>query len=289
MQRSDQRVREADGMASFDDLSPLVASWPADNVSFGVTDPERTLGLAGDPDWVTRMASVGKLLAGLAALVAVEEGTVDLDEPAGPEGSTVRHLLAHASGLAFDEDRSIARPGRRRIYSNTGIERFADHLAARSGMPFEKYLRMGVMEPLGMTRTDLRGSPAHGIWSTVTDLLAFSRELLHPTLVSAATLAEATRPQFPALGGVLPDIGRFEPNHWGLTFEIRDDKRPHWTGRRNSPETFGHFGGAGTFLWVDPLARVATVALTDRDFGPWALEAWPRLSDAVVERYSLGT
>jgi CubicO group peptidase (beta-lactamase class C family) len=267
------------------DLSPLVAAWPAGAVSAGVTAPERTLGLAGDQEWVTGIASVGKLLVGLTALIALEEGTLELDEPAGPEGSSVRHLLAHASGLAFDEDASIAPPGRRRIYSNTGIERFADHLAARAGMPFEEYLRMGVLEPLRMAHTELRGSPSHAVWSSVSDLLAFSRELLSPSLISVATLAEATRPHFPDLAGVLPDIGRFDPNPWGLTFEIRDAKDPHWTGRRNSPATFGHFGGSGGFLWVDPEARLATVALTDRDFGPWALEAWPAFSDAVLERF----
>jgi CubicO group peptidase (beta-lactamase class C family) len=269
-----------------DDLAVLVSGWPVDRVSTGVTDAERALGLAGDPEWFTRIASVSKLLVGMAALVALEEGTIALDEPAGPEGSTVGHLLAHASGLGFDGEEILAPPGRRRIYSNTGIERFARHLAARAGMSFEEYLRLGVLEPLGMRRTELRGSPAHAVWSTLTDLLSFSRELLRPTLVSLATLAEATRAQFPGLAGVLPGVGRFDPNPWGLTFEIRDDKQPHWTGRRNSPATFGHFGGAGTFLWADPGAGLAAVVLTDRDFGPWALDAWPRFSDAVLERYA---
>lgn len=270
---------------SVHDLTSLVAGWPADTVSAGVTEADATLGLAGDPDWIAPIASVSKLLVGLSALIALEEGTIDLDEPVGPPGSTVRHLLAHASGLDFDKDRVIAPPGRRRIYSNPGIERFADHLAARAGMPFAEYLRQGVLEPLGMDHTELRGSPAHGIWSTASDMLTFSRELLRPTLVSASTLRDATRPHFPELAGVLPDLGRFDPNPWGLAFEIRDGKEPHWTGTRNSPATFGHFGGAGSFLWVDPEAGLATVALTDRLFGPWALEAWPAFSDAILDRY----
>lgn len=268
-----------------DDLTSLVAGWPADRVGAGVTDARETLAGAGDPGHVTRIASVSKLLVGMAGMVAIEEGAVDLDEAAGPEGSTVRHLLSHASGLAFDSDRAIAPPGRRRIYSNPGIERFADHLSVRAGMPFEEYLRLGVLEPLRMSSTELRGSPAHAVWSTVPDLLSFCRELLAPTLVSPATLAEGTRAQFPDLAGVLPDVGRFEPNPWGLTFEIRDGKDPHWTGRENSPSTFGHFGGSGTFLWVDPEAGIATVVLTEREFGPWALEAWPVFSDRVLERY----
>jgi len=81
---------------------------------------------------------------------------------------------------------------------------------------------------------------------------------------------------------VLPDIGRMDPNDWGLGFELRDEKRPHWTGSQNSPRTFGHYGSSGTFLWVDPEAAVALACLTDLDFGPWALEAWPPLADAVL-------
>jgi CubicO group peptidase (beta-lactamase class C family) len=269
-----------------EDLSPLVADWPVDAASVGVTDTQRTLGAAGDPNREFRIASVGKLLVGMTALVALEEETIELDEPAGPPVSTVRHLLAHASGLAFDGDAVIAPPGRRRIYSNTGIERFADHLASKADMPFERYLRAGVLEPLGMEDTLLRGSPAHAVLSTVSDLLAFTRELLRPTLVSEATLRLATTPQFPELAGTLPDVGRFDPNPWGLTFEIRDGKRPHWTGARNSPDTFGHFGGSGSFLWVDPHVGLGAVGLSGRDFGSWALEVWPRFSDAVLQRFS---
>jgi CubicO group peptidase (beta-lactamase class C family) len=254
-------------------------------VSAGVTDERETIGLAGNPDHVERIASVGKLLVGMAAMVAVEEGAIAVDEPAGPEGSTVRHLLAHASGLAFDGNRVLSPPGRRRIYSNTGIEVFAQHLATRAGMPFERYLRAGVLQPLAMHRTELRGSPAREVWSSVGDLMSFARELLSPTLVGRETLAEATRPQFAELAGVLPEIGRFDPNPWGLTFEIRDDKRPHWTGARNSPETFGHFGGSGAFLWVDPVPGIAATAIADRGFGPWALDAWPPFSDTLLQRF----
>jgi len=267
-----------------EDLAPLLASWPVDRAAAGVTDPDGTRGIGGDPTWSTRTASITELRGGMAALVAVEEGALELDEPAGPPGATVRHLLAHASGLNFQQDRVLAEPGTRRIYSNVGIERFAAHLAARTGIPFDDYLHQAVLAPLGMTATTLDGSPAHGAHSTVEDLLRFARELLRPTLISPATLAEATRVQFPDLGGVLPGVGRFEPNPWGLTFEIRGDKQPHWTGTRNSPQTFGHFGGSGSFLWVDPVAGLACVALCDRQYGPWALEVWPAFSDAVLAR-----
>ena len=49
-----------------------------------------------------------------------------------------------------------------------------------------------------------------------------------------------------------------------------------------SPRTFGHWGGSGTFVWVDPERAFALAVLTDLEFGDWAKEAWPRFSDAVV-------
>jgi CubicO group peptidase (beta-lactamase class C family) len=75
------------------------------------------------------------------------------------------------------------------------------------------------------------------------------------------------------------------PNDWGLGFEIRDGKSPHWTGSANSGRTYGHFGQSGTFLWVDPQAELALVALADRDFGEWAHPLWPALSDGVLREF----
>jgi CubicO group peptidase (beta-lactamase class C family) len=257
-----------------------IEAWGAPRAAAAVLAPGRVLARNGDGH-VYRWASVTKLVTALAVLVAAEEGTVDLDEPAGPPGSTVRHLLAHASGLPFEGSSPIARPGERRIYSNTGFVVLADHLSERAEMPFPAYLSGAVLEPLGM-RAELRGDAGAGLWGSLDHLVQVGHELLTPTLIAPETLAEATTVAFPGLVGVLPDLGRFDPNDWGLGLELRDAKEPHWTGTRNSPRTFGHFGGAGTFLWVDPEAGVALACLTDREFGDWAKEAWPRLSDAVL-------
>lgn len=226
-----------------------------------------------------------KPVVAVAALVAVEDGSLDLDGAAGPPGSTVRHLLAHASGLPLDGGPPISAPGRRRIYSNSGFELLADLVAERSGVLFAAYLAGTVVEPLGLS-AELHGSPASGLRGTLHDLLALGAELLEPTLLAPETLGEATSVAFPGLAGVLPGFGRMEPNDWGLGFELRDGKAPHWMGARNSPRTFGHFGASGTFLWVDPDAGVACACLTDLEFGDWAREAWPRLSDAVLEEAS---
>ena len=257
-------------------------SWPAPRAAVAVVTPESVVAERGPADAFLRWASVTKLLTSYAMLVAAEEGVLDLDDPCGPPGSTVRHLLAHASGLPFEGGTPIARPGERRIYSNTGFDLLGDLLGERAEMPFEDYLRAAVLEPLGLARVELRGRPSEGLWGTVRDLAAFGGELLAPTLVAPETLAEATAVAFPGLAGVLPGLGRQEPNDWGLGFELKDAKRPHWTGSANSPGTLGHFGGAGTFLWVDPEAQVACACLTDLEFGEWALAAWPPLADAIL-------
>jgi CubicO group peptidase (beta-lactamase class C family) len=259
-----------------------VDAWPAENVAAGVVRGGEILATRGARDREFRWASVTKPVTALAVLVAAEEGTIDLDEPAGPPGSTVRHLLSHASGLPFEGRAPISPPGRRRIYSNAGFELAAELVEERAEMPFAEYLRGAVLEPLGMS-ADLLGSPASRLFGNLDDLLRVARELLAPTLIAPETLAEATTVQFPGLAGVLPEMGRFDPNDWGLGVELRDEKPSHWSGTRVSARTFGHWGGSGTFLWVDPEAELALGVLTDLPFGDWAKEAWPRLSDAVVE------
>jgi CubicO group peptidase (beta-lactamase class C family) len=257
-----------------------VESWPVGAAAVGTTTGEETA-RQGDGGASFPWASVTKLVTALAVLVAAEEGVLELDEPAGPPEATVRHLLAHASGLPLDGDVPIAKPGVRRVYSNSGFEELARVVAERAEMPFADYLGQAVLEPLAMSAT-LDGSPASGLTGSLDDLLALGAELLAPKLVAAETLAEATTVQFPGLVGVLPGFGRMEPNDWGLGFELRDNKRPHWTGSENSSRTFGHFGRSGSFLWVDPEAGRACGCLTDTPFGDWAKEAWPRLADAVL-------
>jgi CubicO group peptidase (beta-lactamase class C family) len=267
------------------DLAAVLASiddWGADRAAAAVVGPDGVGVGRGDPGWVFRWASVTKPVTAVVVLIAVERGLLDLDEAAGPPGATVRHLLAHASGLPFEGSTTLAAPGRRRIYSNPGFDLLGGLVGERTGRSFEAVLREWVLEPLGMVGTTLVGRPSEGLHGPLADLAAFASECLRPTLLSSPTFRAATTVAFAGLAGVVPGVGKFDPCDWGLGFELHGSKSPHWMGARNSPATFGHFGGAGTFLWVDPVADVALVGLTDREFGPWALTAWPRLSDAVL-------
>lgn len=267
-----------------------VIRWPVDAAAVGVVrtgvpgDPGTAV---GDPGRAYPWASVTKPATALAVLVAVEEGTLTLDQPAGPPGSTVRHLLAHASGLGPEEGPPVEQPGRRRIYSNAGFVVLGRVVEEASGMPFADYLSAGVLEPLGMTATALADGPAPGaaaagLVGPLVDLVALGREWARPTLVSESTWRDATSVQFAGLAGVLPGFGPSDPCDWGLGVEVKGAKRPHWTGPSNSPATYGHFGQSGSFLWVDPVAEVLCCGLADRPFGVWASRAWPALAEAVL-------
>lgn len=272
-------------MRPADLLSRHLGTWPGPAAA-GLARPGQPPVLAGPADKVFAWASVTKLLVSMAVWVAVEEGTVSFEDPAGPPGSTLAHLLSHASGLPFEGPLAVARPAQRRTYSNTGIELAASHLAQAAGIAFAQYLAEAVLHPLGMHGTRLSGSAAHGATGPLTDLAALAGELLSPSLVSEATLRQATSVAWPGLSGVLPGFGRHDPCDWGLGPEVRSHKTPHWTGTANSPATFGHFGQSGALLWVDPPAGAALVSVSGTAFGPWAKRAWPALSDAVLAELS---
>jgi CubicO group peptidase (beta-lactamase class C family) len=255
------------------DALAQVDAWPCDHVAVAVAG--RVEASHGETGRSFPWASATKLATAVAVLVAAEEGIVDLDEPAGPAGSTVRHLLAHASGLPFEGVTPVVPPGTQRVYSNSGFDVLGKLVAERAEMPFRAYFEDVWSFPLA-------GSPGAGAEGSLEQLLVVARELLEPARIARETLDEAASVQFPGLDGVLPGFGRQRPCDWGLGLELRDAKSPHWTGKRNSPQTFGHFGRSGTFLWVDPDAGVALACLTDRNFGDWAKEVWPRLADAVL-------
>lgn len=253
-------------------------------VALAVSSDTEVLSLDGEVEHVFEWKSVTKLLAALATLIAIDQGTVRLDDAAGPEGATVRHLLAHASGLPFDVGPTQS-PERRRVYSNLGFEELGQHVAAAVGMPFPVWTNAVVLEPLEMTSTTMTGSPAHSATGSTLDVLALGLELLCPTLLSADLAERARTVEFPGLPGVLPGFGNQTRNDWGLGYEIRSDKSPHWTAPEADPATFGHFGQSGSFLWVDPDARLTAAFLGQKPFrSDLHGELWPRLNTEVLAR-----
>ena len=141
-------------------------------VAAAVVGPEgvretRTAG-AARADSLFALASLTKPLVALATLVAIEEGALELDEPAGrhltayaagPRAEvTTRHLLSHASGLPETGPRGVPPlevelvhpPGTRRVYSNEGYAVLGELLTTATGIPHAAYVHQAVFAPLGM-------------------------------------------------------------------------------------------------------------------------------------------
>ena len=263
-----------------------LSSWPVNNVASCLLDADgEVIDSYGDTDRVFELASVTKLLSAYGLLMAIEEGVFELDDQLGPEGSTVRHLLAHASGVAFDSKKSERDVEERRIYSSAGFEWLGEALEEESGIKFGEYLQEGVFAPLGMENTEVYGSPGHDGRSTVKDFVQFLREVQNPKLLAASTVREALTPQFPELDGIVPGYGMQKPNTWGLGFELKGGKQKHWTGPTMPEETAGHFGMAGTFAWIVP-DRGAMVTFTDHEFGEWAKPLWSDFNEEIFNKLS---
>ncbi|MFN3240812.1 MAG: serine hydrolase [Planctomycetota bacterium] len=153
-----------------------------------------------------RVASISKLFTDTAAMVLVERGQLDLDEPIqtylpefAPEDPygvpiTLRLLMSHRAGLVrespvghyFDADepslsatvaslsrtRLVHAPGTTFKYSNPGIGVVGEVVARATGKPFEDAVRDLVLTPLGLgdsdfaPRPDLLARQAHGVMWT---------------------------------------------------------------------------------------------------------------------------
>ena len=208
-----------------------IDAWDVPFAAAGVTRADATVATHGDAGRAVPLASVSKPVAALATLVAAEEGVVDLDEPAGPPGSTVRHLLAHTSGLPFEGAAPISRPGRRRIYSNEGFAVLGAHVARRAEMPFAAYVRGGRVRA-ARPRPRSRGASRrrHARLRSRTSSRSAASSSRRPSS-PRETRAEMVAVQFPGLDGVLPDYGRFSPLDWGLGVELKGTKAGALVGR----------------------------------------------------------
>jgi CubicO group peptidase (beta-lactamase class C family) len=146
-----------------------------------------------NPETIFSIQSMSKSFTALGVLMAVQDGLLDLDEPITtylpdftvnspyeehPEKKmTLRLLLAHRAGFTheapvgsnfdcrphtFEEhvlsisDSWLRYPvGYRYSYSNLGIDLAGYILQKKAGMPFWEYIKVKVLEPLGMTSSTL--------------------------------------------------------------------------------------------------------------------------------------
>lgn len=189
-----------------------------------------------EPTTPMRAGSLTKLVTAVTALSLVEDGLLELDRPisaldpglrlavpfAGAEPVTVRHLLAHTSGLPrgpyareplVDAER-LARlgelplvfpPGSRRKYSNLGYLLAGAVMARAAGTPFPALVAARALAPLGIAERGAIVEPGAPIATHATLATGYHRAgqyrpLIHrhhrlvPVSATATALASAPAP-----------------------------------------------------------------------------------------------
>ncbi len=132
--------------------------------------------------------------------------------------------------------------------------------------------------------------PWGGAYGTPRALALFAAAFLDPASsmigLSWASRSEMTRNQAGGLpGGVSSGRVWWQDASWGLGWEVKGTKRRHWSGELTSPDTFCHFGQAGTLVWVDPRLELAVAVFTNRSVAKmWGfiLSRWLRLANALA-------
>jgi beta-lactamase class C len=212
-------------------------------------------------------------------------------------------------------------PGSRLLYSNAGYGVLTRLTERVGGEPFWDRARERIFEPLGiddivadpegdvlervayLEDADLVGTeietynsaywrslalPWGGLYGTPTAAARFAAMFLpsgERALSPATTGAMTTDQTLGVPGGVGSARVFWDRGQWGLGWEVKGEKRRHWTGELTSPRTFCHFGRAGTLLWGDPDRDLALAVFANRTVSHmWAfiLARWARLSNAVV-------
>src|SRR5207247_1014358 len=196
-------------------------------------------------------------------MLLVDRGTVQLDAPVaayvpefdgpGTAGITVRHLLAHTSGLRADlpdaelkalrDSGALMRrvlgetprvpPGRRVIYSDLNAIVLGEVVQRASSEPLDVFAARELFAPLGLRETRFR-----------------------PPIRMRARIAPTGVWRGPAVAGGVNDGS---------------------AGTLLGPRSFGHTGWTGTSLWIDPDRNLFVVLLTNRAFAPRARRSFTTL------------
>lgn len=225
--------------------------------AYGLRD--REAGVAYTPGETFRYASVSKMITAIVVFQEIDRGKMALDAPiatylpsSGVENAdriTIRHLLAHRSGLAQQEDYSVpgkdgrvddaleycrkseAEPGSVFQYNNCDTIILGEMLEAVTGMKYltlvnERLASIGVTLSIpddprieaymdATTREDAVWAPAFGpsggLYGTAADLLAIDNALMDGRLISKASL-DSMLTGDPAAGYAALSVWSYEPD-----------------------------------------------------------------------------
>jgi CubicO group peptidase (beta-lactamase class C family) len=256
-------------------------------------------------------------------MVAVEEGLLDLDDEVRDGFSLRHLLSHCAglpeAGLRWEEPPGYP-PGTQRWYSNAGYVQAAHLLEGASAMSCAAYLAEAVLSPLrmdaslGLKPADeqraarvwqpgsygegelfnseqfRRDAPPQGggfasarAYGALLSCLLAGGGAGGRALLAGETVDEMLAPQFGPLPGGVGGVGEWPDLCWGLGFDVRGRRQPHWSGNALSSRAASHFGASGTLAWLDPERGLGLVALANRGtYAGWWREPWADLGAAVT-------
>jgi CubicO group peptidase (beta-lactamase class C family) len=269
------------------------------------------------------LASLTKPLVGAACMVALEEGLLELDAEIRDGFTLRHVLSHCAglpeAGLRWQEPPAYV-PGTQRWYSNASYVLAAHLLEDASGMSCASYLQEAILAPLGMDASlGLAGGDAARtarVWQPgrygddelfnsgrfrrdappqsggyasaraygkLLSCLLAGGSASGTGLLAEETVDEFLAPQLGPLPGGVNGVGEWPDLCWGLGFDVRGAREPHWAGPSLGPRTASHFGASGTLAWLDPERGLGLVALANRgSYSGWWREPWATLGTAVT-------
>jgi uncharacterized protein YbbC (DUF1343 family)/CubicO group peptidase (beta-lactamase class C family) len=292
---------------------------------YGVLTPGKT---PMTVDTIFDMASLTKVLATTPAVMQlVEQGRMRLADPVAEywpefkanskEHITVRALLTHYSGLRPDldlkpewsgyetalkmivEEKPVAPPGTRFIYSDISFETLGELVRRVSGEPLDVYCARHIFKPLGMkdtgfnplqtrwqerprmaptlmepgpegthlwgdvhdpTARNMGGVAGHaGVFSTADDLAIFAEMLLHGGAYGGVRVLSPQSVEKMTSPQSPPNKTAVRGLGW-------DIESPYSSARGElfPVGSFGHTGYTGPSIWIDPFSQTYVIVLTSR-------------------------
>jgi CubicO group peptidase (beta-lactamase class C family) len=261
--------------------------------------------------FLPEFAGNGKDEVRLWHLLTHTSGLVETHDPFGLGGATRESLeaAALAAPVAF-------RPGTRWAYCNGTIEVMATLVRRLTDRDHARFLSDEVLAPLGMADTTYEPTdeermaplpglwaddagrswfnalriPAYGLWLTAADLVRFGQAFLNDgrgstgyRLLGPATVRAMTTTQTAGVPVSTP-TGEAAADY-GLGFQKAGLAPSAYYELGPSPELrtqegFGHSGGTGGQLWVEPGMDLVVVFLTNR-LGP-PVRTVARVLNAVI-------
>ena len=195
-------------------------------------------------------------------------------------------------------------PGTRFSYSNFGYGLLGEIISRLSGRSYAQFAQEEVLEPLGMKDSYLQppesiweriaavhqlpdgpsdhqhynsayarrmGHPWAGLYSTPEDIATFGQLFLDGgtyggrSILSPAAVREMTRDHAGGVPGGFPSgLYQWPAVSWGLGFDVKGPKAPHYFGELTSQAAFGHIGATGSMFWADPETEQLCVLIVNR-------------------------